>query len=345
MTTMKAAIFHGPNRPLAIEDRPVPDIQPHEVLVKVAACGVCHTDLHYIDHGTPTFKKPPLILGHEASGNVARVGGAVTTFKEGDRVLLPAVVTCGTCDYCRTGRENICRTMLMFGNNIDGAYAEYVVAPGKDIFHLPGEIPLQEGAIIADAISTPYHAVKLRAEVKPGDTVVVFGCGGVGINVVQIAAAVGGAVIAVDISDAKLEWARRFGAIHTVNAAKTDNVQKAIRKLTDGGADIAIEAIGLPQTIEAAFGSLRKGGRLVVVGYAAEDIKLSAAKIMYFEMEVRGSLGCRPVDYPKLIELVRMGKVKVAEQVTHKFPLEKINEAFDLLRRHDESALRSVVLP
>ncbi len=342
---MKASIFHGPNQPLRIEDWRVPAIAPNEVLVKVAACGVCHTDLHYIDHGVPTFKKPPLILGHEPSGVIAQAGSGVKNFKEGDRVLLPAVLTCGSCEFCRTGRENICSTMMMFGNNVDGAYAEFVAAPAKDIFHLPGEIPLEEGAIIADAISTPYHAVKNRAEVKPGDTVVVFGCGGVGINVVQVAAAVGGTVIAVDISDRKLEWARKFGAVYTMNPSKVENVGKEIKKLTGGGADIAIEVIGKPPTIEAAFGTLRKGGRLVIVGYSAEDIRLSAAKMMYFEMEVRGSLGCRPVDYPRLIELCRIGKIKVAEQVTQKFPLERINDAFDLLRNHDENALRSVVIP
>lgn len=342
---MKAAIFHGPNQPLKIEEWQTPSIKTHEVLVKVAACGICHTDLHYIDHGVPTFKKPPLILGHEPSGIIAQVGSDVKNFNEGDRVLLPAVLTCGSCEFCRTGRENICQTMIMFGNNIDGAYAEFVAAPAKDVFHLPKEIPLEEGSIIADAISTPYHAVKNRAEVRGGDTVVVFGCGGVGINVVQVAAAFGGVVIAVDVSEKKLEWARKLGASYTVNPSKVENIGKEIKKLTGGGADIAIEAIGQSQTIEAAFGTLRKGGRLVVVGYSAEDIKLSAAKIMYFEMEVRGSLGCRPVDYPRLIEMCRIGKIKVAELVTQKFPLEKINEAFDLLRNHDENALRSIVIP
>ncbi len=342
---MKAAVYHGPNQPLKIEEVPTPTINAHEVLVKVAACGVCHTDLHYLDHGVQTFKKPPLILGHEPSGIVAQVGKEVKNFKESDRVLLPAVLTCGSCEFCRTGRENICQTMTMFGNNIDGAYAEYVVVPAKDAFHLPNEIPLEEGSIIADAISTPYHAVKNRAEVRAGDSVVVLGCGGVGVNVVQVAAACGGIVIAVDVSDKKLEWAKKLGATYTINSTKVENLGKEVKKLTGGGADIAIEAIGRAQTIEIAFNTLRKGGRLVVVGYTNEDIKLSAAKIMYFEMEVRGSLGCRPVDYPKLIELCRIGKIKVKELVTQKFKLEQINDAFDLLRKHDENALRSIVVP
>lgn len=342
---MKAAVFHGPNQPLKIEDVPVPEIKDDEILVKVAACGVCHTDMHYIDHGVPTFKKPPLILGHEPSGTVEKAGANVKNFKEGDRVLLPAVLTCGHCEFCRTGRENICQTMIMFGNNIDGAYAEYVAAPAKDTFHLPDELPLEEASIIADAISTPYHAVKNRAEVRAGDTVAVVGCGGVGINTVQIAAAVGGSVIAIDVQKGKLDWAKKLGAVATVNPKEVENVGKAVRKLTGGGADIAIECVGTPETIEMAFSTLKKGGRLVILGYSAKDVALNAGKIMYFEMEVRGTLGCRPVDYPKLIELARTGRIKVKELVTHKFPLDKINDAFDLMRQGDESALRSIVIP
>ena len=138
---MRAAVFHGPNQPLRLEDVPQPVPGPGQIVVKVAACGVCHTDLHYIDHGVPTAKKPPLILGHEASGTVAGVGAGVKNFKDGDRVLLPAVLSCGTCFFCRTGRENICQSMVMFGNNIDGAYAEFVLAPAKDAFRMPEEVP------------------------------------------------------------------------------------------------------------------------------------------------------------------------------------------------------------
>ena len=338
---MKAAVFYEPNKPLKIEEVPTPEPGPGQLLVKTAACGVCHTDLHYIDHGVPTFKKPPLILGHEPSGTVAALGAGVDGFTEGDKVLLPAVLTCGQCVFCRTGRENICVSMVMFGNNIDGAYAEYLLAPAKDTFHLPDEIPLQEGSIIADAISTPFHAVKNRAEVKPGDSVVVLGCGGVGINLVQVAAAVGGFVIAVDISSEKLKWAKKLGADIVINPKEDEKWTKTVRKITGGGADIAIEAIGNPSTIETAFASLRAGGRLVVLGYTHKDISLNAGKIMYREMEIVGSLGCRPVDYPKLIELCRMGKIKVKELVTSRFSLDKINDAFDLLRKGE--GLRSII--
>ncbi len=340
---MKAAIFEKPEAPLTVGEWPTPQPKAGEILVKVAACGVCHTDLHYIDHGVPTFKKPPLILGHEAAGIVAAVGAGVTERKEGDRVLLPAVLTCGHCFNCRTGRENICVNMKMFGNDVDGAYAEYVIAPAKDTFILPESIPLIEGSIIADAVSTPYHAVKNRGQVRGGDKVIVFGCGGIGLNIVQVATAFGASVIAVDLRDDKLAAAKTLGAVAAINPEKVERIDKEVRKLTGGGADVAFEAIGNPKTIAAAFGCVRNGGRLVVVGYTNHDVTINAGRIMYREMEIVGSLGCRPVDYPPLIEMASAGRIKVKELVSHRFGLDKINDAFDQLRQG--VGLRSVIVP
>lgn len=340
---MKAAVFHGSDKGLKVEDVPVPQIGADQILVKVAACGVCHTDLHYIEHGVPTFKKPPIVLGHEASGIVEQVGAEVSNVKVGQRVLIPAVLTCGRCAACRQGRENICSAMTMLGNHFDGAYAEYVAVPAKDVLDLPETVPLEESAIIADAISTPYHAVKNRARVQPGDTVVVFGCGGVGINAVQLAAAVGAYVIAVDINPRKLEWARQFGAAETIDAGKVERVSKQVRKLTGGGADIALEVIGNPQTIAEAFESVRVGGRLCVVGYTHETVALAAGKIMFKELEIVGSLGCRPVDYVPLIRLVAQGRIDVKQQVTHRFPLDQIEQAFAVMK--EGASLRSIVVP
>ena len=340
---MKAAVFHGKDVGLKIEDIPRPQIGDGEILVKVAACGVCHTDLHYIEHGVPTFKKPPVVLGHEASGTVEEVGAGVTNVTKGQRVLIPAVLTCGKCTCCRLGRENICTDMTMLGNHIDGAYAEYVAVPAKDVLDLPESIPLEEASIIADAISTPYHAVKNRAQVKPGDNVVIFGCGGVGINAVQMAAAVGARVIAVDMNERKLEWASEFGAADTINASKVERVSKAVKKLTGGGADIAMEVIGNPRTIEEAFESVRVGGRLCVVGYTHEAISIVAGKIMFKELEVVGSLGCRPVDYVPLIRMVEQGKIDVKRQVTHRFSLDEIGKAFEMMK--EGLSLRSIVIP
>ena len=344
---MKAAVFYGANQPLTVEELPTPEPKAGEILVKVAGCGVCHTDLHFIDHGVPTFKKPPLVLGHEASGTVAAVGAGpatgVASHKEGDRVLLPAVYGCGRCRMCRMGRENVCENMVFFGSSVDGAYAEYIVAPASVAIGLPDEIPLIEGAIIADATTTPFHAVVNRGQVKPGDAVVVFGCGGIGLNCVQIAAAVGGQVIAVDIADHKLAWARKLGAKAAVDPNSVERLDKELRKLTGGGADVAFECIGNPATQEQAFNSVRTGGRFVVVGSSDKPMSLNTGKVMFREIEIIGSLGCRVVDYPRVIELARRGRIKVAELVTAKFPLGEINAAFDTLRRGE--GVRSVITP
>lgn len=341
---MKAAVFHAAHQPLAIEEIPTPVPSAGEVLVKVAGCGVCHTDLHYIDHDVPTFKKPPLVLGHEVSGTIAGVGAGVTQWKEGARVLLPAVYGCGQCAMCRTGRENICEKMVMFGNNADGGYAEYMLAPAKDVIALPDELPLVESSVIADAVTTPYHAVVNRGQVKPGDSVVVVGCGGIGLNLIQVAAAVGARVIAVDIIASKLDWAMKFGAQATINGKEVERVDKEVRKLTGGGgADIGFEAIGNPATQAQTFACLRAGGRFVAVGYSDKPMTLDSGRVMYREMEIVGSLGCRAVDYPRVLELARQGRIKVKELVTAQFPLDQINAAFDTLRAGE--GIRSVIVP
>jgi 6-hydroxycyclohex-1-ene-1-carbonyl-CoA dehydrogenase len=347
---MKAALFVGPNRPLEIALVPTPAPAAGEVLVRVAACGLCHTDLHYLDHGTPTFKKPPLILGHEISGTIAGLGTDVADVTDiagwalGDPVLLPAVLTCGHCRPCREGRENICDQSRMFGNHVDGGFAEFVVAPAKEICRLPAEIPLEAAAIIADALTTPFHAVVRRGRVAPGDWVLVLGCGGVGLNLVQMAVAVGGRVIAVDVSADKLAWATRLGAELVLDAAAVGRLDKAVRAATGGsGVDVAFEAIGKAATQEQAFACLRNGGRLVLVGYSPETMALNAGRVMFREIEVMGSLGCRPVDYPRVIALAAQGKIRVADLVTHRFSLDQINQGLDALRAG--LPVRAIVVP
>ena len=340
---MRAAVFRGPDRPMRMEEVPTPEAGPGEAVVRVAACGVCHTDLHYLDHGTPTFKSPPLVLGHEIAGTVAEVGPDVKAVAPGDRVLLPAVLSCGTCRMCRTGRENICENGVMLGNHVDGGYAEYVAAPARDLFHLPEEIPLVEGSIIADAVTTPYHAVVNRGRVRPADEVVVVGCGGIGLNLVQVAAAVGGRVTAVDVAEEKRRWALRLGAVEALDPDDAERPDRAIRDAAGGGADVAFEAVGKASTQELALSSLRTGGRLVLVGYSPEKMALNAGRVMFRELEVLGSLGCRPVDYPRAIELARQGRSEVEELVTGRFALEDIGLALDALRAGE--GVRSVVTP
>jgi 6-hydroxycyclohex-1-ene-1-carbonyl-CoA dehydrogenase len=340
---MKAAVFHGPDRGLVVEQIADPSPAVGEVLIRVAACGVCHTDLHYLDHGTPTFQPPPIVLGHEISGTVEAVGEEVDAFGPGDRVLAAAVFSCGSCRACRNGRENICEAGVMLGNHTNGGYAELVVAPARDVFPLPDEVPLIEGAIIADALTTPYHAVVNRGRVRAGEWVVVIGCGGVGLNVVQMAVAQGARVVAVDLSDDKLAWAARLGASASVNSSEIERVDKAVRELTDGGADVACEVVGRAVTQETALSCLKTGGRMIMIGYSPERMSLNAGRVMFRELTVLGSLGCPPVDYPRVIDLVRQGRLLVSEMVTHRFPLEEIHQALDVLRAGE--AIRAVVTP
>ncbi|OGI03508.1 MAG: hypothetical protein A2Y25_10975 [Candidatus Melainabacteria bacterium GWF2_37_15] len=304
---MKAAVLREGNKNLVIEDIPIPEPGAGEVLVKVAACGVCQTDLHYIDHGIPTQKKPPMILGHEISGIVTATG---------QRVLLLPI---------------FCDNRIMLGNTIDGGFAEYVKVPEEAVIPLPDEIPLEEGCIIADAVSTPYHAVMNRAKVKPTDKVIVFGCGGVGMNVVQISAMLGAEVTACDIDENKLEIAKELGAAYTV---KPDQINTKY--------DVAFEVIGKPETIEAAFKTLGKAGRLCVIGYTNQNITINPAKIMFFEQEIIGSIGCRIGDYSKIFKLVIDGKIKLDKLIANKYRLEGINKALDELRK--SKVLRNIIL-
>ena len=357
---MKAAVFTEQNKPLQIQEVPLPEVQAGEILVKVVACGVCHTDLHYIDHGVPTFKKPPIILGHEASGIVESTGTSSglperqspssdstlplcngNKFQKGDRVLIPSVLTCGKCEFCLSGRSNICANMIMPGNHIDGAFAQYVKVPEKDVIHMPDEIPLEEGCIIADAISTPYHAVINRAKIKSGERVIVFGCGGVGINVVQIAALQGAEVIACDIDDKKLDTALELGAKYTVNPDKIP--VSSFLKQNGGFVDAAFEVIGKPETIETAYKTLGITGRLCVIGYTNQNISINPAKIMFYEQEIIGSIGCKPNDYAEIIKLVLDKKIRLDKLIANKYELENINKAFDELR--ESQVLRNIIFP
>lgn len=338
---MRAALFLGPGKPLEVTEIPVPVPGPGDVLVRVAGCGFCHTDLHYMDHGVPTVKKPPMVLGHEISGEVAESGAGA--WKRGDRVLVPAVLPCGRCGLCRSGRENICPEMRMPGNHIDGGFAEFIVVPAKDLVRLPVELDLVDSCIIADALSTPFHAVVSRAKVAPGEWVAIVGCGGVGMNAVQFAAAAGAHVVAIDVKPHKLELARELGAAETVNPVEVKDVGKEVKRLTGGGADAAVEAVGSPMTIDSAFSTLRRGGRLVLVGYSDKPAELPAARMMFFEYTVLGSLGCPPSDYPRIVEMVRRNRIRLKPVIDSRIPLEEVNRAADDLRKGD--TMRSVVVP
>ncbi|MGA7860690.1 MAG: zinc-binding dehydrogenase [Thermoplasmata archaeon] len=340
---MRAAVFQGPGRALAVVEVPRPVPGPGDALVKVAACGFCHTDLHYIDHGVATAKAPPLILGHEISGVVEELGPGSAGRSVGDRVLVPSVIPCGNCDYCRSGRGNICPHLQMPGNHFDGGFAEYVRVPARDLVPLPPDLDLRRSAVIADALTTPYHAVVHRARVRSGDWVVVVGCGGVGINAVQFASAAGANVIAVDLRAEKRETARQLGACEALNPSEYPDLGHEVRKRSGGGADVALEVVGTPETVSLALSTLRRGGRLCVVGYSDSVVPIPLNRLMFFEYEIVGSLGCRPVDYPRVIEMVRKGKVSLDAVVSATLPLDRIGEAAEDLR--NGKGFRTLIVP
>lgn len=340
---MRAAVFHGSGRPLVVGEVPRPVPGPDDALVKVAACGFCHTDLHYLDHAVPTVKRPPLILGHEISGVVEELGIGSSVRSIGDRVLVPSVLPCRNCEYCRSGRGNICPYLQMPGNHIDGGFAEYVRIPARDLVPLPPDLNLASSAVIADALTTPYHAVVRRARVQSGDWVVVVGCGGVGINAVQFAAAVGASVIAVDLRAEKREAALRLGACEALDPREYLDLGREVRKRSGGGADVALEVVGTPETVTLALSTLRRGGRLCVVGYSDSVVPIPLNRLMFFEYEIVGSLGCRPVDYPRVIEMVRKGMVSLDAVVTATLPLDRIGEAAEDLRAG--KGLRTLIVP
>jgi len=330
--TMRAAVFSGGGRPLDLATVPRPEPGPGELLVAVVACGLCHTDLHYLDHGTPTFKEPPLILGHEISGTVVRIGSGVGVEWIGASVLLSSISTCGACVACRTGHENQCAKQKMLGNAVDGGFAEYVTWPARDAFVVPPEVPLEEGCVIADALTTAYHAVVRRGRVVAGETVAVFGCGGLGLSAIQVAVLVGAKVIAIDIDPVKRELALQLGAFATFDGNDAD-LAKTLRRATEGGPDVAIEAIGKPSVQEVALSTVRTGGRLVLLGFAAEPMRLPGGRVTFRELEIIGTLGCRNVDFPVVLDLVRRGRLTVRPLVSHRHPLEDINVGFAALRR------------
>lgn len=336
---MKAAVLKENNNFLTIEEVDVPIINDKELLVKVVACGVCRTDLHYIDHGINTFKTKPIILGHEISGIIEESKSDL--FKKGDKVLLPAVYTCGECSYCLQGRSNLCKNFTMLGNSVNGGFAQYIKVQAKDTLKLPDSINLEESCIIADAISTPYYAIVHRAKVEKNDNVLIIGCGGVGINAVQIASMLGANVIACDINNDKLKIAEELGATIIVNLETQD--LKTVLKNNKIKIDKAFEIIGNPNTIELAYKMLSVGGKLCVIGYTNQNITINPAKMMFYEQEIIGSCGCPPHIYPEIINLVEKNQINLSKVINNKYPLEKINVAFDELR--NGNILRNIILP
>lgn len=328
--TMKAAVVHTFGQPLTIEDVPVPTPGPGEVLVKVMASGVCHTDLHAAHGDWPVKPTLPFIPGHEGVGYVAALGSGVTTVREGDRVGVPWLHSaCGTCEYCLAGWETLCPQQTNTGYSVNGGFAEYVVAPAAYVGHLPNGVDFAEAAPILCAGVTTYKGIK-ETEARPGEWVIISGIGGLGHVAVQYAKAMGLHVGAVDIADEKLELARSLGAELTINALKQDPGQEVQRQI--GGAHGVVVTAVSPKAFDQGLQMLRRGGTAVLVGLPPGDFPAPIFDVVLKRLTIRGSIVGTRKDLQEALQFAGEGKVKSKIEVQ---PLAAINNVFDHLMKGD----------
>ncbi|MFQ5827505.1 MAG: zinc-binding dehydrogenase, partial [Dehalococcoidia bacterium] len=312
---------------MVIEEVPTPQIGAGEVLVRVAACGICRTDLEYLKE-IRTPKEPPIILGHEPSGIIEEVGDEVESLRKGDRVIISCIVPCGRCPACRSGHQNLCPSAELIGANRDGAFAQFIAVPQDGVYLLPEELPLPESAILGDAVATSYHALVSVAQIKSGDTVAIFGAsGGLGLAAVEIASSLGATVIGVGRQAWKLDKAKEFGASQVISTLEVPRVDQEINRITLGGADISLDASGIPSLIEAAGRSTRPGGKVVVMGFSLGKIEIPVNRLMWLEHSIHGSKNYYPDDLKRIVQMVQKGMLHPSRLVSHRFALEDINEA------------------
>jgi S-(hydroxymethyl)glutathione dehydrogenase/alcohol dehydrogenase len=359
---MRAAVMRAIGEPLRIEEIQVDAPGPHEVLVRVAATGVCHSDLHVLEGSLPN--PLPTVLGHEPAGVVEAVGSQVRHVAAGDHVIGCLSAFCGTCEYCVAGRPNLCEgeaTMRAAGApprlSKDGerieqfvhlsAFAERMLVHENALVRIRRDVPLDRVALIGCGVTTGLGAVFNRARVPAGRTAVVIGCGGIGLSVVQGCRIAGAArIVAVDRVAWKLDLAVRLGATDVVNAAEGNPVPGVV-ELTSGGVDYAFEALGTPATVRQAVRMTRRGGTIIMIGVvpASASVELPGADIVLREKTI---LGCMMgsnrfrIDMPRYVELYRSGQLRLDEMISARLPLEGVNEAFESMRQG--TAARSVIV-
>ena len=353
----RAVVARQLGLPVSVEPIEVQSPRRGEVMIRLAACGVCHSDLS-ATNGTIAYPLP-LVLGHEGAGVVTAVGDDVSRFATGDHVISSFVSICGRCHYCQTGRPHLCvqslqalhtlpdggvRTFDATGTPLNvfcgcGVMAEYATLHADNLVRIDRQMPLDRAALIACGVMTGFGAAVNTARVEAGSIAVVFGCGGVGLNVIQGCAIAGAAmIVAVDTSAPKLALAARFGATHTFDVTGQDQIGRALYKMTSGGADYAFDCVGLGRISEQAFGILRRGGMAVTVGIAAatDRIALNAQHVALSGKTLTGSYygSARPqVDFPRLIGLYRSGRLKLDELITRTYSIDEAPQAFEDLQQ------------
>lgn len=338
---MKVAVLERVKK-ISIEDRETPRPKDDEVLVKIKSVGVCGSDIHYYNEGRigSFVVEKPLILGHECAGEVVEVGPRVKSLKVGDRVALEPGIPCRMCNFCKTGRYNLCPDVVFMATPpIDGAFAEYIVHPEDFAFKLPENISYDEGALI-EPLSVGVYATE-RAKVKPGDTVLIFGAGPIGLVTLQAVKAYGVLdVTVVDINDFRLSKAKELGADQIINS----KVQRLEDYITDG-ADIIFEASGNSSVIKESTRFARRGGKIVFIGLASEDyIGLNINEISSKELELLGIFRYANV-YKKAIDLVARGKIDLKSLITHHFTLDKTQDALEFADKNKDKCIKVIVHP
>ena len=361
MRSMKAAVLRQPKQPLSIEEVTINKPRPREVLIRTAAVGVCHSDLHFIDGIYPA--PLPCILGHEAAGIVEQVGSEVRTVKPGDHVITCLSVFCGHCEHCVTGHLSRCVSpetkrasdeeprigaagapmQQMLGLS---AFAEQMLVHEHACVTIRRDMPLDRAALIGCAVMTGYGAVTHTSNVRPGDTVAVIGCGGIGLSVINSALIAGaGRIIAIDRLPGKLALARQFGATDVVDASADDPVKQVI-EMTGGGVHHSFEAIGLKATVEQAWRMLRRGGTANVIGMIPPGVNIELRGTDFLgEKRIQGSLmGSNrfTVDMPRMVDLYLQGRLHLDQMISQRIKLPQINEALDELKRGELA--RSVIV-
>jgi len=341
----------GPGQPLERIDGAARAPADGEVVVEVAGCGLCHTDLGFLDGSVKTRAPLPLVLGHEISGRVVDAGRDASDWLDKD-VLVPAVIPCGTCDSCSSGRGNVCESQLMPGNDLDGGFATHVTVPARGLSvveNLPDDYELADMAVVADAVTTPLQAVR-RAGVSEGDFVIVVGAGGVGTYAVQIAAAAGATVVAVDIDESRLDPLKAHGASGTINAQNLDarGVRDEIREyaraagIPKSGWKI-FECSGTASGQMTAYGLIGPAGTLVVVGFTMDKVTVRLSNLMAFDATAFGTWGCPPHLYPEAIDLVTSGQVALLP-FTRKVPMSDLAKVLEQAHGHSD-ARRTILIP
>jgi len=332
---------------LNLVDTDAPSLEADTVLIRVAACGVCGSDVHGYD-GSTGRRIPPLVMGHEAAGTVAEVGTEVTQYKVGDRVTFDSTVYCGDCQFCQRGEINLCDNRQVLGVSCGdyrrhGAFAEFVAVPERIVYKLPDDLPFEHAALI-EAVSVAVHAVA-RAKIANGDSTVVVGTGMIGLLVVQALRAAGASqVIAIDLSPEKLELAAKLGATHTVQAESNDPPAQ-IRELTAGhGADAAFEVVGTTPTVSLAVESVRKGGAVALVGNIRPTVEAPLQSIVTRELTLYGSCASQG-EYPRCIELMASGEIDVRPLISACVPLADGPAWFDRLYAGEAGLMKVVLQP